>query len=102
MMLVPANVRRTRLSRVGRVQRGMKALDTGSPITVPVGPQCLGRVFNLLGQPIDEKGALDSNIKRYPIHRPSPKFEDQETTTQLFETGIKVVDLLAPYARGGK
>jgi F-type H+-transporting ATPase subunit beta len=81
--------------------RGMKAVDTGGPITVPVGEGCLGRVLNLLGQPIDQLGPVAA-AKHYPIHRPSPPFEEQETTTSVFETGIKVVDLLAPYPRGGK
>jgi F-type H+-transporting ATPase subunit beta len=81
--------------------RGMKARDTGSPITVPVGEACLGRIFNLVGETIDQKGPAPDG-KRYPIHRPPPPFEEQETTTSVFETGIKVVDLLAPYPRGGK
>jgi F-type H+/Na+-transporting ATPase subunit beta len=81
--------------------RGMKAVDTGAPITVPVGESCLGRVLNLLGQPIDQLGPVAA-AKHYPIHRPSPPFEEQETTTSQFETGIKVIDLLAPYPRGGK
>src|SRR5437879_2703700 len=71
-------VRCVALASTDGLQRGMKAMDTGAPITVPVGPQCLGRVFNLLGVPIDEKGPVDANVKRYPIHRPAPKFEDQE------------------------
>ena len=82
--------------------RGMKALDTGSPITVPVGRQTLGRIFNLLGQPIDEKGPLPEPKKRLPIHRPPPSFEDQLPVRHIFETGIKVIDLLAPYPKGGK
>jgi F-type H+-transporting ATPase subunit beta len=81
--------------------RGMKAVDTGGPITVPVGEGGLGRIFNLLGQPIDQMGPVKS-AKSYPIHRDPPPFEEQETTTSVFETGIKVVDLLAPYPRGGK
>ena len=81
--------------------RGMKAVDTGAPITVPVGEQCLGRIFNLLGDVIDQRGEVKAT-KRYPIHRPAPPFDEQETTTSVFETGIKVVDLLAPYPRGGK
>lgn len=82
--------------------RGMKATDTGGPITVPVGEAGLGRIFNLLGETIDQKGPLEGSNKRYPIHRAPPPFEELETTTSVFETGIKVVDLLAPYARGGK
>jgi F-type H+-transporting ATPase subunit beta len=81
--------------------RGMPATDTGQPIMVPVGEECLGRIFNLVGDTIDGKGPVKTTL-RYPIHRPSPPFADQETEKQLFETGIKVVDLLAPYQRGGK
>ena len=81
--------------------RGMDAVDTEGPITFPVGPQALGRAFNLLGEPIDERGPVNAE-KRYPIHRPPPTFEDQETATEIFETGLKVIDLLAPYAKGGK
>jgi F-type H+/Na+-transporting ATPase subunit beta len=81
--------------------RGMKAVDTGAPISVPVGEACLGRIFNLTGQTIDGKGPVKTD-KKYPIHRSSPTFAEQETEKQLFETGIKVVDLLAPYQRGGK
>ena len=81
--------------------RGMDAVDTEGPITFPVGPETLGRVFNLLGEPIDERGGVNAQ-KRYPIHRPPPTFEDQETATEIFETGLKVIDLLAPYPKGGK
>jgi len=81
--------------------RGMPAQSTGSPIMVPVGPKCLGRLFNVLGEPIDELGAVEA-ADHYPIHRPAPSFEDQEVRTEVFETGFKVVDLLAPYPRGGK
>jgi len=81
--------------------RGMKATDTGAPISVPVGQIGLGRIFNLTGDPIDGKGPVHAT-KKYPIHRPAPPFAEQETEKQLFETGIKVVDLLAPYQRGGK
>jgi F-type H+/Na+-transporting ATPase subunit beta len=83
------------------IVRGMAATDTGSPIMVPVGENCLGRIFNLVGEPIDGKGPVKTD-KKYPIHRSSPTFAEQETEKQLFETGIKVVDLLAPYQRGGK
>jgi F-type H+-transporting ATPase subunit beta len=82
--------------------RGMKATDTGGPISVPVGQIGLGRIFNLTGDTIDGKEPLPANTKRYPIHRSSPPFDEQETEKQIFETGIKVVDLLAPYQRGGK
>jgi len=81
--------------------RGMKAIDTGGPITVPVGKETLGRVFNLLGEPIDHLGPVKTE-KRYSIHRPAPSFEEQSTVTEQFETGLKVVDLLCPYAKGGK
>ena len=81
--------------------RGMDAVDTGGPITVPVGDKCLGRIFNLLGQPIDEKPAPEG-VERWPIHRQPPSYEEQETSTEILETGIKVVDLIAPYAKGGK
>ena len=81
--------------------RGMDAVDTGSPITVPVGNECLGRIFNLLGQAIDEKPD-PATAERWPIHRPAPSYEEQETSTEILETGIKVVDLIAPYAKGGK
>jgi F-type H+-transporting ATPase subunit beta len=82
--------------------RGMPVTDTGGPISVPVGRQTLGRVFNLLGQPIDQGAPVKEPEKRLPIHRNPPAFEEQETVTRIFETGIKVVDLLAPYAKGGK
>ncbi len=81
--------------------RGLDAEDTGSPITVPVGNECLGRIFNLLGEPIDELGPVKTE-ERWPIHRPAPSFEEQESSTEILETGIKVVDLIAPYAKGGK
>ncbi|UCF78503.1 MAG: F0F1 ATP synthase subunit beta [Candidatus Eiseniibacteriota bacterium] len=82
--------------------RGMKAIDTGGPITVPVGEQTLGRLFNLTGDPIDNLGPVPNPEKRYPIHRTPPSFENQETTTSVLETGIKVIDLLVPYSKGGK
>ncbi len=81
--------------------RGMKAIDTGGPITVPVGNGNLGRIFNLLGQPVDNKPPVESD-ERWPIHRPAPSYEEQESTTEILETGIKVIDLIAPYAKGGK
>ncbi len=81
--------------------RGMKVIDTGEPISVPVGPEVLGRIFNLLGEPLDTIGEVKTK-ERYPIHRPAPSFEDRESTTEVFETGLKVVDLLAPFAKGGK
>lgn len=81
--------------------RGQSATDTGSPISMPVGPETLGRIMNVVGEPIDERGEIVTK-QRYPIHRPAPKFVDQSTDTEVLVTGIKVVDLLAPYARGGK
>jgi F-type H+-transporting ATPase subunit beta len=81
--------------------RGMKAVDTGQPITVPVGRDTLGRVINVLGEPVDNKGPVKAD-QRYPIHRPAPEFTQQSTKLEMFETGIKVVDLLEPYVRGGK
>ena len=81
--------------------RGLEAVDTGSPITVPVGDKCLGRIFNLLGQAIDDQPDPE-NVERWPIHRPAPSYEEQETSTEILETGIKVVDLICPYAKGGK
>jgi len=82
--------------------RGMKAIDTGSPITVPIGQQTLGRIFNLLGEPIDGKGALEHPEIRNPIHRASPNFEEQLPIENILETGLKVIDLLAPIPKGGK
>ncbi len=81
--------------------RGMKAYDTGGPITVPVGREVLGRVINVVGEPVDKKGEIKTK-KRYPIHRPAPDLEDQDTNLELFETGVKVIDLLEPYLKGGK
>ncbi len=83
------------------VVRGMKAIDTGAPISVPVGRETLGRVINVLGEPVDKKGPINAQ-KRYPIHRPAPSFEDQSTETEMLETGIKVIDLIEPFSRGGK
>jgi len=81
--------------------RGLDAVDTGAPISVPVGRETLGRLFNLLGEPIDEKGPVSAQ-KRYPIHRPAPPLTDQSVKTEVLETGLKVVDLLEPYLKGGK
>ena len=81
--------------------RGQTATDTGTPISMPVGPQTLGRIMNVIGEPVDERGKIETSQK-YPIHRPAPEFVDQSTETEVLVTGIKVVDLLAPYARGGK
>ena len=95
-------VRCIALDSTDGLARGGKAIDTGGPITVPVGTQTLGRMFNLLGEPIDERGALSEPKKRAPIHRTPPSFEDQLPVRNIFETGIKVIDLLAPYPKGGK
>ena len=81
--------------------RGLEAVDTGSPITVPVGNECLGRIFNLLGQAIDDQPD-PVTAERWPIHRPAPSYEEQESSAEILETGIKVVDLIAPYSKGGK
>lgn len=94
-------VRCVAMSSTDGLVRGMKAIDTGAPITVPVGRETLGRIFNVLGEPVDEKGKVEAKAKS-PIHRPAPSFEEQETSTEILETGIKVVDLIAPYAKGGK
>lgn len=94
-------VRAVAMSSTDGVVRGMKVIDTGAPISVPVGRGTLGRLINVIGETIDHKGPVETD-KFYPIHRPAPRFEDQETATEILETGIKVVDLLAPYAKGGK
>lgn len=83
------------------LKRGMEAIDTGNPICVPVGEEVLGRLFNVLGKPIDKEGSVDFKVK-YPIHRAAPSFKDQAVEPEMFETGIKVIDLLAPYQKGGK
>ena len=90
------------MSSTDGLMRGMEADDTGAPIMVPVGEATLGRVFNVLGEPVDHNPAPVGNKESWPIHRPAPKFDNQETSTQILETGIKVVDLIAPYSRGGK
>lgn len=95
-------VRCVAMSSTDGLTRGMEAENTGSPIKIPVGKGTLGRVFNVLGQPVDHNPAAIEADDYWPIHRPAPSFESQETATQILETGIKVVDLIAPYARGGK
>ena len=90
------------MSSTDGLTRGMDAEDTGAPISVPVGEGTLGRIFNVLGQTVDKDPAPVNAAEYWPIHRPAPEFEDQETSAQVLETGIKVVDLIAPYARGGK
>ncbi len=94
-------VRCVAMSTTDGVVRGMKVLSTGKPISVPVGEECLGRVFNLLGEPVDYGPPVQAKERR-PIHQPAPPFPSLSTNTEIFETGIKVVDLLAPYAKGGK
>jgi F-type H+-transporting ATPase subunit beta len=94
-------VRSVAMSSTDGLVRGMEAVDQGAPISTPVGEAVLGRVFNVLGETIDNRGEVGTD-ERMPIHRPAPTFEEQESTTELFETGIKVIDLLAPYTRGGK
>ena len=94
-------VRCISMSSTDGLQRGIEAVDIGAPISVPVGEQCLGRVFNLLGQTIDG-GAQVTEAEQWPIHRPAPDYDEQEPATEILETGIKVVDLFCPYAKGGK
>ena len=89
------------LSSTDGLTRGMEAVDTGAPITISVGKEVLGRMFNVLGEPIDDKPAIETELKA-SIHRAAPAFEEQDTSAQIFETGIKVIDLIAPYTRGGK
>ncbi len=95
-------VRCIALTTTNGLVRGMKAIDTGEAIKVPVGRQTLGRMFNLLGEPIDGLGKIDENIEREVIHKKAPSFEDQQTEVEIMETGIKVIDLLCPYIKGGK
>jgi F-type H+-transporting ATPase subunit beta len=94
-------VRTVAMTTTDGLARGVDAVDTGSPITVPVGQVTLGRVFNVLGDPIDEKGPVAAG-ERLPIHRSAPAFDQQTTETEIFETGIKVIDLVCPFAKGGK
>ena len=99
-------VRAVAMTSTDGVTRGMPVTDTGQAISVPVGEAALGRILNVLGEPVDEKGPLetgdDGELERWPIHREPPRFQDLEPKTEIFETGIKVVDLLAPYVKGGK
>ena len=89
-------VRCVAMSSTDGLQRGAEAIDTGASISVPVGEECLGRVFNLLGQPIDNGADVSESVERWPIHRPAPSFEEQQSATEILETGIKVVDLICP------
>jgi F-type H+-transporting ATPase subunit beta len=95
-------VRAVAMDSTDGLSRGMEVIDTGQPITVPVGRQTLGRIFNLLGDPIDLGDPLPDDVERWPIHRTAPTIENLTPTQEMFETGIKVIDLLAPYAKGGK
>ena len=96
-----SQVRAVAMASTDGLSRGMSVEDTGAPITVPVGKETLGRILNVVGEPVD-KGPAIKTTKTYPIHRPAPRFEDQSTKVEMFETGIKVVDLLEPYTKGGK
>jgi len=95
-------VRAVAMSPTDGVVRGMAAVDTGSAITVPVGKPALGRILNVVGEPVDEGPPIPADAERWPIHRDPPKFVDLEPKTQVFETGIKVIDLIAPFVKGGK
>jgi F-type H+-transporting ATPase subunit beta len=96
-----AHVRTIAMAATDGLTRGMSVLDTGAPITVPVGRETLGRILNIVGEPVDKGPAIHTK-KTYPIHRPAPPFDEQSTNVEMFETGIKVVDLLEPYTKGGK
>lgn len=102
LQLGDTKVRCIALSSTEGLVRGMKAFDTGSPIKVPVGEKTLGRIFNLLGEPIDGLGPIDDSVPRNSIHVASPPFDELETKTSIFETGIKVIDLVCPFTKGGK
>jgi len=95
-------IRAVAMSSTDGVVRGMEVVDTGQPITVPVGAASLGRILNVLGEPVDEGEPIPSTAERWPIHRETPKFVDLEPKTEVFETGIKVIDLIAPFVKGGK
>ena len=94
-------VRSIAMSSTEGLKRGMSVNDTGNPISVPVGEGVLGRLFNVTGDPVDNKGAVKFT-KRYPIHRPAPELTEQDTKIQILETGIKVIDLICPFSKGGK
>ena len=96
-----SRVRAIALSSTDGLVRGMEVLDTGAPITIPVGRPTLGRIINVIGEPVDKMGPLKAE-KYYPIHRPAPAFDEQATKVEILETGIKVIDLLEPYTKGGK
>jgi len=94
-------VRTVAMDATDGLQRGIPATATGAPIMVPVGPSTLGRIFNVLGRPVDQKGDVEA-VMHYPIHRPAPVFSEQSTRVEIFETGVKVIDLIAPFTKGGK
>jgi F-type H+-transporting ATPase subunit beta len=96
-----SHVRTVAMASSEGLTRGMRVVDTGAPISIPVGKETLGRILNIIGEPVDKLGPVKTG-KTYPIHRPAPSFEDQETKVQMLETGVKVIDLLEPYTRGGK
>ena len=96
-----SRVRTIALSSTDGLVRGMEVLDTGAPITIPVGRATLGRIINVIGEPVDKMGPVEAK-KHYPIHRPAPSFEEQATKVEILETGIKVVDLLEPYTKIGR
>src|SRR5690554_5865358 len=95
-------VRAVAMSSTDGVTRGMEVEDTGKPITVPVGEAALGRILNVVGDPVDMQGPIPPDVERWPIHREAPRFTALEPKTEIFETGIKVIDLIAPYVKGGK
>ena len=95
-------VRAVAMSSTDGIIRGMDVKDTGAAISVPVGDAALGRILNVLGEPVDQKGDIPASVERWPIHRAAPKFTQLEPKTEIFETGIKVIDLIAPYVKGGK
>jgi F-type H+/Na+-transporting ATPase subunit beta len=95
-------VRAVAMSTTDGVTRGMEVRDTGGPITAPVGEAALGRILNVLGEPVDGGPSIPADVERWPIHRPTPKFTELEPKTEIFETGIKVIDLIAPFVKGGK
>src|SRR5215831_12382818 len=94
-------VRTVAMDTTDGLVRGTQVVDSGGPITMPVGPETLGRILNVVGEPVDERGPVQTN-RRSPIHKPAPEFVDQSTEAEILVTGIKVVDLLTPYAKGGK
>src|SRR5215211_3670823 len=95
-------VRAVAMSATDGVVRGMEVVDTGTSITVPVGEAALGRILNVLGQPVDDGEPIPDSVERWPIHRMPPQFANLEPKTEIFETGIKVIDLIAPFVKGGK